>query len=264
MFQMEKIGKKFIIVGGGKFGLKALEYSIRQGYVTILIDSDSNCSAKKYADKKLEEVAQLMYLLTHEPKKNWVYFLNRDVSVLYYLLKEISAEFIVPTVPVHVIAALITQILNTNMIQVVKDENATKRFAESANKDLMLSANPSEAYICLSYAKEGEICPDNCSGPEDLCPTFKRKKSIPITKYLADSFNQSSLFEMKGEDPIKIGVLVQSVQLAPGLGAISGEAVTWIYKKLNDNLELFKTKNWEIAVGTSCNCHGIVNFYKKQ
>ncbi len=263
-FHMEKIGKIFIIIGGGKFGLKALEYSIRQGYVTILVDYDPSCSARKYADKKLEEVAQLMYLLKHESKKNWVYFLNRDASVLYYLLKEITPEFVVPTAPVQIIGALITQFLKANLIDFVKDVKASKEFVETLNKDLILSVNPSEAYICLSYAKEGEICPDNCLGPENLCPTFNRKKPITLTQYLSDSFQQNSIIEIKGEDPIKISALVQSEQIAPGLGGIRGENIKWIYKKLNENLELFQTKNWEIAIATSCNCHAIVNFYKKQ
>lgn len=205
-----------------------------------------------------------MYLLKYNHNNYRVYFFYRDATALYYLLKEITPEYIVPTVPLQVIGSVILSFFNAKSINVMTDEKSAKEFVDTADKELILSSNLSQAYVCLSYAKEGEICPDNCTGPEDRCPNFNREKSITITKYLMDFFHQSSVFVVKGEDPINLRIIVESNQLAPGLGGIKGIIVQEIIAKLNQLYKEFQNKNVEIKVATSCNCHGIVNFYKIQ
>jgi len=51
--------KFLIIVGGGKFGKKALDFAMTNDFTTFLIDINPDCFCAKYTDKTLDDIDEL-------------------------------------------------------------------------------------------------------------------------------------------------------------------------------------------------------------
>ena len=186
-----------IVAGGGKFGKKALEFGIKNRYKTILIDNDPNCICASSADYKFDDLNDF-YSRIKEIKAGEVFFLIYDISIISDLLIRINPEYIIPVIPIHLLAYIISNFLQRKMnVKLRSDSDSTLVFIDNANSELILSHNLEKGIIYLSYAKIDEICPDNCFGPEHYCPNFKREKPITITRYLKEFFQLSNHYYQK-------------------------------------------------------------------
>ena len=114
----------------------------------------------------------------------------------------------------------------------------------------------------LSYAKIDEICPDNCSGPISYCPNFKREKPQTITQYLKSYYGTSNSISIKKEEVSEVTIIIESYQLLPGLGGLKGNDIQNILKFLRDNMDFLSSRKFNMIIATTCNCHGVINFYK--
>ena len=116
--------------------------------------------------------------------------------------------------------------------------------------------------VYLSYAKIDEICPDNCPGPISYCPTFQRKKPVTITEYLKNYYGTINSVNIKKDKITEIVIINESYQLMPGLGGLKGEDIQNSLKILRENLDILNKQEFNIIIATTCNCHGVINFYK--
>jgi len=132
------------------------------------------------------------------------YFYRMDLDSIHFLLSLGIPEYIIPAVTCHAVAYMLSDLLklppdpgkdeNTKeVLEKSQKENSpvTELFIRPEDKRLMsffekLAASfpynviagryPEYGMLFLSYAREGEICPDGCPGPRDRCPAFGRKK----------------------------------------------------------------------------------------
>lgn len=256
---MSQENKFLIIVGGGKFGKKALDFATKSKFKTILIDINPNCFCTKYTDKKLDDIDDFNFKELSSGKS---YFLNDDVKIIYRLMPLLNPEYVIPVVPIHLMANLVITLLNENAIKLSPNKKLAEYLRLKGNKELILSNNIEQGVIYFSHAKIDEICPDNCAGPLNYCPNFKREKDITITQYLKDFYHSNEIFKIEKTDVVNITVILESWQLSAGLGGLKGKDIDIILKELKSNLELLKTQKFNVIIATTCNCHGVLNLFK--
>jgi hypothetical protein len=250
-----------LIVGGGKFGEKALNYAKKKKYRAVIIDKDPNCLCSQYAIRLYKNIEQLKEDLM-KSKKEDLFFLNKNIVSTFDVIKTIDLEYIIPVVPEHLMAHLIKKFLQNHSINLKIDLDAYERFLSQVNQGLLISKSKEQGLVCLSYAQRGEICPNNCIGPEDYCPNFQREKPITITNYLKSIYNvKNSLKIIRNEDLFFYNIN-ESIQLKSGLGGLKGENIQRILNKLEKHKKNFLDQNSYFVITTSCNCHGVINFLK--
>jgi hypothetical protein len=251
-----------IIAGGGKFGKKALDYGIENKYKIILIDNDPNCFCSEFSTQNFDKIDSF-YLEIEKIEPGQVFLLIHDISIIYELIVKFPPEYIIPVIPIHLSALIIKDFLyeKTNF-KFKSDENSTIEFVNNVNKNILLTYNKEQGVAYFSYAKIEEICPDNCFGPENYCPNFNREKPITITQYVKNYFNLKNGFKIEIDDFYSIILVYESTQLMPGLGGLSGEDFIKSFKLLEKNLDNISKQNFSLIIATTCNCHGVINFYK--
>ncbi len=254
-----------IIAGGGIFGKKALDYGIKNEYKTILIDNNPSCFCADYATQKFDNL-DLFYLKVEKIEPGQIFLLIHDISIIYELIVKFQPEYVIPVIPIHLSAQIIEEFMREKtQINLTSDKESTIIFVNSVSEDLLLTHNSEKGVAYLSYAKIDEMCPDNCYGPENFCPTFKREKPITITKYLKNFYLVDNIIKIDNDDEneiLKLKIIIESKQLMPGLGGINGNDIKHIFRILQSSLDLFLNKNYNLIIATTCNCHGVINFYK--
>ncbi len=194
-------------------------------------------------------------------KEGEIIFLNSDISTIIPLLEKMTPKLIIPVVPVHLLLVIIHDLLEKKSIKLIPDTILTNNFEKIMNPELLLGAYKEEGVIYLSHARANEVCPDNCWGPPNYCPHFKREKSITITRYLKDLFQVEGVFKADKNDNSLFFIIVESEQLMPGLGGISGEEIQNMLSTLEKNVNEIKAGS-HFVIATSCNCHGVIHFMK--
>ncbi len=251
-----------LVVGGGKFGLRAIKFAKKRSYNTILIDKNPNCLAGNFIETKFREFYALLdYFNKHQNRE--IVFFESDISIINKILYEIEFSWIIPVVPIHLIALIVKNFMISNNIQLLLDNITSKVYSEKIKPDILLTSPVQEGILYLSYAKEDEVCPEDCPGPPDYCPSFKREKPITITEYLKKVFDISDSFNLL-KNKKKLIILLHSYQLMPGLGGLKGQEIYSIYNQLENNLIFLKNNQFNLIVATTCNCHGVINFYKSR
>jgi hypothetical protein len=256
---MSQDTKFLIIVGGGKFGKKALDYAKKNKYTTILIDINPDCYCAKHADKTLDYIDDLN---GQDLTPNCLYFLNRDVDIIHELIPLLNPEYVIPVVPIHLMASLVNSFLNENSIKLNPNNKLAEILILRGNRELILSHDTEQGVIYLSHAKIDEICPDNCAGPLYYCPNFKREKDITITQYLKDFYHCNKIISVEKNEIINITIIIESEQLEAGLGGLRAKDISLILKELKHDLNLINIQKYNVIIATTCNCHGVINFYR--
>ena len=250
-----------IIAGGGKFGLKAIDFIKKNNFKTVLIDSNPNCFAAEFASKRFDTLEDFNLNLK-DLKDGEIFFLNTDILNVLDLVEELNPKYIIPVVPIHLMASFITSFLLKFSISLTPNNSLTKNFVENIDPELILNQMTEEGVVYLSYAKIDEICPDNCSGPISYCPNFKREKPQTITQYLKSDYGTSNSVNIRKEEISEITIINESYQLLPGLGGLKGNDIRDILKVLRGNMDFLSHQKFDMVIATTCNCHGVINFYK--
>ena len=255
--------KLMLIIGGGKFGKKAIDYARANSYRLILVDKDPNCPCSSQVARSVKDPKLLVSQVMDSPPKEGI-FLNHDLSRLHELILSLQPDIIIPVVPIHVLSSILVGFLGSHEVFLAPDPNAADEFSENADQDLILHVGKDQGVAYLSYAKSDETCPDSCPGPLDYCPHFHREKPITMTGYVRKYFNRSGSINIKRDEWLKMEFLLDSQQLAPGLGGLSGEDVLEMLNFLDEHLQEIRDHSIKLIVGTTCNCHGVLNFYEKE
>lgn len=250
-----------IIAGGGKFGLKALEFVNRNNFKTIIIDNNPNCYIAKFVTHKFDNIEDFNLKLNNL-KDGDIFFLNQNIEIVYELIEKLDPKYVIPVIPIHLMASVLISFLLKFSIKLIPATNLTNKFSKNANPELLLNQNIENGVVYLSYAKLDEICPDNCSGPEEYCPNFKREKPITITRYLKDFYEVKNTVIIEKNKIPKFIIINESYQLMPGLGGLKGKDISKNIKILQKNLDILLNQRFNIIIATTCNCHGVINFYQ--
>ncbi|MCW4035167.1 MAG: hypothetical protein NWF03_07365, partial [Candidatus Bathyarchaeota archaeon] len=114
-------------------------------------------------------------------------------------------------------------------------------------KSLVSFVDEKQAVVVVSYMPAGSRCRDNCLPPKGVCASTGRPKLAPMNRLL--EFSVYNLFDC--------AVVLDSKQLTGGLGAIQGTELVSFLNQLDK-----MGKPCTLAVGTACDCHGVINLLK--
>ena len=101
-----------------------------------------------------------------------------------------------------------------------------------------------------------------CACPLNYCPNLNREKPLTITEYVKDFFDMTKLIKVEENKNNEILIVLNSYQLTSGLGGIKGKDVNIILETLNKKISALKQKKFKLLIATTCNCHGVISFYK--
>ncbi|MCS7119301.1 MAG: hypothetical protein RMH75_05815 [Archaeoglobaceae archaeon] len=171
-----------IIVGGGKFGLKVVEYMLNKNRDFIVLDPNENCEvAKKFKDK----------------------FVKAEAKELTKFVEKLKPEWIFPTAPIHVAAEAF--------------KNQFKTWNEKINEiiagfPMKVVVSIGKGNLVVSYNRD-KLCISNCNSP-DFCPVTKIKRPCPMfelvnfacpeAKVLISHQLSPGIGAIKGEDFIEV------------------------------------------------------------
>jgi hypothetical protein len=230
------------VMGGGKFGSHALKYLKDNGAKVLVVDIDSNCEAVSNVDIIGKDLNIIKNLL---PGKSA--FLKGDaIEFLASILETIIPEFIVTAIPGNALARVITVWLAKRKIELMPYSNIVQKVLRNIAPSLVLFFDEPQGIIVVSYMPYNMKCKENCMPPENVCALTGRPKFASVSKILEFSVFEATTIS---------GILI-SRQLTAGLGAISGNELFKLLKRLN---KLHESNT--LAIGVACNCHGILNIY---
>ena len=254
--------KALLIAGGGKFGKKALDFAQDRKYHTIIIDNNPECLATKYVHNTFNKLEDLLEVYRNSTEAK-LFLLLSNISIINKILleTEIKFEYVIPVVPIHLTALITKSYLKNNSYELIPAEDLCSQSVPNLKKDILLNHNCEKGVVYLSYAKKDETCPDDCPGPPKYCPNFEREKPITITKYIQTFYNVSKTFNLLEKEG-KLVITIHSFQLKPGLGGLKGKDLYMILSELSHNLESVRKNRMKFIIGTSCNCHGVLNYFK--
>lgn len=201
-----------LVIGGGKVGTRFIQNTSSERFPLVLtIDIDSEAEASGISEvvedqKKLSSILrqkiEILEKNGHRSQKNGIplnrnYFYRCDTGIIKYILSHGIPECIVPAVPVHIAAQLISDIMtfplkyqqDAEIVRTsgpsipvreftVSDSDPAKKnffnnFVSNLPEHIILSQYPEKGIIVLSYTKGDEMCPDHCSGYSGYCPFLK-------------------------------------------------------------------------------------------
>ncbi len=239
------MGEKVVaIIGGGKFGLQALQWALKSHHKAIVFDSNPQALVRNHVHAILS------------PDRGWtkadfvqapsVLVIGDALEISFPILQEIHPDFVIPTIPVHFLAATLVFVGREKGITFIPDTNEIARLGKEFGAPLNVSSKPADGILTLSYAQPGEICPPQCAGPKEICPTFHRTKEKTVTQLVRDATkaNPSVFF-------------AESQQLTKGLGGIPGAVFFDIITRFQSNLPA------KFIVATTCNCHGVLHAFAR-
>jgi hypothetical protein len=251
----------YLVIGGGKIGNNFVNYARDKNFPFVLItDINKNASAAKKAVElqNKQELVDIFKKPIDNQTKNNIYFYQTGLEGVPFILSYGIPEYIIPAVPYHAAAELVSYFANTqrqNIIEKLSDDvehiDYFKRLVSKFPENIVAGKYPEYGMIMLSYAKEGEICPDDCMGPADYCPNFNRIKLKTITQYVNDLTR------------VEKGWIFESYQMKQGIGGLKGKDLKAILLDIMEYLKNYyehkEKKNFFIA--TTCNCHGVINLF---
>ncbi len=269
----------YLVLGGGKIGNDFVQYAKKYNLPFVLvIDIDENAPAS--GDATVLSSKELFGILEQQAKSSrimdptleadddtilqtGIYFHCMDVKDVPSILKFGIPEYLVPAIPSHALVDMVVDILNphngpklvdTLSINDNDDEmlaffgGIRSRFPE----ELVVFSSPEHGAIMLSYARIGEICPDNCMGPAGYCSNFSREKPDTITGYTRSLM------------PDYMGWVFESCQMKPGIGGIRGTDLKDHLLSVMEHVRCVHAEEKALYkkgffIATTCNCHGILN-----
>lgn len=302
----------YLVLGGGKIGTDFLQHARKNKFPFVLVvDRDENAPASKEAEtiKTEDDLVNLLKnkastLFLDEALKSRkstgvagengrehtgsaFYFYKMDLENIPYLLSLGIPEFIIPAVPCHATAYMLSDLLKlppepgenenpeetsnktqterrpvTELFVRTEDERLMdffEKLAVSFPADVIAGRYPEYGMLFFSYAREGEICPDGCPGPRDRCPTFGRIKPETITEYAGKLHRNLP------------GWVFESHQMKPGIGGLKGREfkqnlleILEFVRALKENKSRERFENIEdrtFFIATTCTCHGVLNLF---
>ncbi len=178
-----------IIIGGGKYGCHAIEFTREKHGSFVVVDPDPHCQAIQRFDLK-----SLKGTPAHGE-----HFVQGTLPKAIELIELLKPEYVFPTAPVHIAADMAR--IKFNLTPWTEAINAILPYLPSA---VILLAN--QGKLIVSYNRDHE-CLEKCSMPE-VCPTSKTKKPCTMTRLMR--FASPDAF------------ILVSHSMAPGMGALKG------------------------------------------
>jgi len=227
------------IAGGGRFGTLAAEnFKQKRDVKALLVDVRRDCPARRHVGLIVTSLDGLDF-------RRGVNMLVSDaVEALIELLdRGVVPELVVPAVPGHFAGRVFKNYLEKRGFTVVPSKHLLEAALRRLPKDIELYVDEVTSVIVCSYMPSDKKCKTPCPQPT-VCPITKRWKEKPMFDLLREAVNADIVF------------ILRSTLLTANVGAFLG-------RELMEAIdECVRRGSCTAAVGTACECHGIVNFFK--
>jgi len=230
--------ERIVVIGGGRYGTKAVKRLRPLTKSLMVVDLDPNCQAAREADRisgagdplvKLEDGVTLA--------------VEGGTSFLQKLLgRKLIPDYVIPSVPGNIMAPLFVSLVTEAGYHAVEDSASMEENASRLSPDIVFNADARHAVLVTSFAKNF-ICDPGCM-EQRVCPVTGEPRETSMFEILSSSIRDgyvkiflSSLLDLevggiKGGD-IRSALAEFEQKIAPGMS---------------------------FAVGTACRCHGITDF----
>jgi len=236
-------GKLVFVMGGGKFGTKALKYLKAKRCKVLVADVNPDCMAKSEITVQAADLNVTDSLVDGQA----AFLVGDAVELLLALLETKVPDLVVTAIPGNAAAKVVAGWLSKRGYKLEPYRTAIPRVLDNIPKSLVSFVDEDSAVIVVSYMPSHMRCREDCMPPKDFCASTGRPKLASMDKLLKFSvYNHTDA-----------STIFRSRQLTGGLGAIDGKELYSLLKRL-DSLH----KTFTLAVGTACDCHGILNLTK--
>jgi hypothetical protein len=229
------------VAGGGKYGTFALQHLAKTGIRTLICDKDRHCQATKYVKNEigLEDLQKLAQ--RSEPA---LLIGDATEALTRLLLDGIVPSLIVPCVPFHFAAKVLTSYFGNNGLEVRPDFEPLKlAFEKSKPEDIEYRLYRDNALAVASKMPFDLQCKSGCNQPR-TCPVTGRRLLKPMYKLIEEILDSSEA------DFVKV---LRSRLIAPNVGGFRGEELMHVADLCTEK------EPCTLAIATSCSCHAIAN-----
>lgn len=236
-------GKLVFVMGGGKFGTNALRYLKAEGAKILIVDVNPDCRAKSKVDFQINKLGVSESLADGQA----AFLVGDAVEILVALLETKVPDLTVTAIPGNAVAKVVEVWLSKRGIKLEPYRKIIPKVLDNIPKSLVSFVDVDSGVIVVSYMPSHMRCRENCMPPKGVCASTGKPKLASMDKLL--EFSVYNLVDVSG--------ILWSRQLTGGLGAIDRKEFCSLLKQL-ENL----SKNCTLAVGTACDCHGILSLSK--
>jgi hypothetical protein len=236
-------GKLVFVMGGGNFGTKALKYLKAKGAKVLVADVNPDCMAKSEVTVQAANLDAADSLADGQT----VFLVGDAVEFLLNLLETKVPHLVVTAIPGNAVAKIVESWLSKRGCKLEPYRTVIPRVLENIPKSLVSFVDEDSAVIIVSYMPSHMRCKENCVPPKNFCALTGRPKLTSMDKLLR--FSVYNLMDTS--------TIFRSRQLTGGLGAIDGKELHSLLKRLET-----LRKTFTLAIGTACDCHGILNLAK--
>jgi hypothetical protein len=236
-------GKLVFVMGGGKFGTNALIYLKDNGAKVLVVDLNPDCEASSEADVLGADLGVSDSLGDGQA----VFLVGDAVELLVVLLENTVPDMVVTAIPGNSVAKVVEVWLAKRGVKLEPYLEVIPKVLENIPESLVSFIDYVCGVIVVSYMPSDMMCRENCVPPKNVCASTGRPKLASIDRLL--EFSVYDLTDVSG--------ILCSPQLTGGLGAINGNELSSLLKRLA-NIH----RPYTLAIGTACDCHGIVNLTK--
>lgn len=235
--------KLVLVMGGGKFGTNALRYLTEMDAKVLVVDINPDCLAHSEVNFVSDQVDVFDSLVGGQS----ALIIGDAVEILLGVLKRHDLDLLVTAIQGNAIAKVVEVYVTKHGKKFEPYSSAVSEVLKSIPESLVSLADNDSATIVVSYMPANLLCRENCIPPKGFCPVTGRSKQATIYKRL--TFSVFGLTNVSG--------VLMSKQITGGLGAIEGKDLLSLLQKL-DTIK----SPYIIAVGTACDCHGVLNLAK--
>ncbi len=155
---MDLRGKRVLVVGGGRFGERAVRYAREHGARVTLVDRDPACPARALVDAAA--------------------FWPRDALAAFDDVLRLGPDWVVPTLPRHLVADWLRVRFGLGPhpqgVDYVSDRLAPA---------LICRAEPAAGMVVASFMADGQ-CPPTCLPPDGHCRLTGQPRPAPLYRLL--------------------------------------------------------------------------------
>lgn len=238
-------GRLVIVAGGGHFGAKAAEYAKGAGARVVILDTDPDCAAAWFANWTFRtfENGTLFDLRGGTA----ALFVQDAVDSVLMLLQTMTPDYIAPAVPGHLAGWVVERWLKSRGLKAKPSPKAAKKVAAAMPEGTVLQTDARKGVVITSHMPTGSECKVPCQQPPDRCATTGRIKAGPMHRLLAKAAEKNA----------DLSRVLVSKLLGPEAGCFRGAELVSL---IADAGRL--SPPFTLAVGTSCECHGIMNLFR--
>jgi len=236
-------GKLVFVMGGGKFGTNALKYLKAKGAKVLVADVNPECMAKSEITVQAADLDVTDILADGQA----AFLVGDAVDLLLALMDAKVPDMVVTAIPGNAVAKVVAGWLSKRGYRLEPYRTVIPKVLENMPKSLVSFVDEDSAVIVVSYMPSHMRCRENCMPPKDFCASTGRPKLTSMDKLL-----EFSIYNLTDASAI-----FRSRQLTGGLGAIDGKELYSLLKRLET-----LRKTFTLAIGTACDCHGILNLTK--